>query len=94
MLSLLRSTGITQLVGDCAYRQVLPATDLDMLYLVLLHRELSLCRRLDGTIVSLGSETSCLWLRSRSNIRERRVGWPLEKTCHVFATVLEIEERE
>jgi hypothetical protein len=55
-----------------------------MFYLIFLDGELSLCRRLEGTIVSLGSETSCLWLHFQSNIRPWREGWPLEKTCHVF----------
>ena len=84
---------ITRLVGDCPYRQVLPAANLDMFYLILLDCELSLCRRLDSMIVSLGSETSCLWLHSKSNIRLWRERRPLEKACHVFVRLVqEIKE--
>lgn len=50
---------------DRAYRQVLPAPYLDMLYLIFLDCELSLCRGLNRSVVSLGSETSCLWLSNQ-----------------------------
>jgi len=95
MFSLLWPTNITRLVGDCSYRQMLPAANFDMFHLILLDCELPLCRRLDSAIVSLGSETSCLWLRPKSNVRLWREGRPLEKTCHVFVrSTLKIKERK
>jgi len=66
-----------------------------MLYLIFLDGELSLCRGLNCTIVSLGSKTSCLWLYFQPDIRPWGVERQLEKTCHlVFLQLktLEIEE--
>ena len=51
------------------YRHILPATYLDTFYLIFLDCELSLGGRLNRMVVGLGSETSRLWLSSRSDIR-------------------------
>ena len=51
------------------HRQILPAADLDVFYLVFLDCEPTLCRRLNGAIVSLGSEAGCLWLCPQRYVR-------------------------
>jgi len=63
-----------QWVEGCAYRQVLPAAYLDMFHLIFLDCELSLRHGLNCTIVSLGTEASCLGLCSKSDVRPSRAG--------------------
>ena len=58
-------------VLDRAYRQVLPAAYINAFYLILLDCELSPSRRLNCSVMSLGSETGRLWLCFRFNIRQQ-----------------------
>ena len=83
-----------QLVWNCAYRQLVPAAYLDMFYLIFLDCELSLCCGLNSTVVSLGSETSCLWLHFQSFLDHGRRNGHSRRLAMFFAIKIERSEGE
>ena len=83
VFSLQRSTINKQHAWGRVYRRVLPAAYLDMFYLIFLDCELSASRGLDCSIVSLRSETGCLWLYSQSDIKHMEGVTATLKTRHV-----------